>query len=531
MSAGLHGAGPLGEAAERTLVERARSQGMRLIGPESLGRDQHRPRPSSCTPSLSSVDVLPGPGRLPHPVGHARHRRPRARPPGRARHLDVHRRRAPRPTSAATTCCSSGRATRAPTWCCSTSSRSATRGSSPASPVGCRGASRSSRSRRPTGRRARRPSGGLAGDPDWPADATIGALLAQSGVIRVDTPTELFDVARVHRRPAGARRSSHRHRQQLARLEQPDPRRVLRRRARPGRHRRRDPRPPGRGPAAGTRVANPVDLTFAAGPETYELAVGEVLADPGVDAVLVVYAPPANERRREVRRRHRAGRRGRLGGQRRARAGGGDLPRRRHRRPARHRRRCASRCSSSPTARPGRWVAWPTTATGWPSRSASLPDHDPAELDEARALVADILEADPDGTWLDVDAAAALLELCGLPDDAVPPGARRPTRRSRPARRSGDPVVLKATGLERLQQERGRRGVARRPRPRRAAGRLRAHGRAARATPWSRPWCSAWPRRGRRAGRRPPAAVLRRGHQPRARAGRSPRPTRGGRCG
>ncbi|MGZ4695123.1 MAG: GNAT family N-acetyltransferase, partial [Acidimicrobiales bacterium] len=59
MSAGLHGVGPLGEAAERTLVERARSQGMRLIGPESLGLISTDPA-VELHASLSSVDVLPG---------------------------------------------------------------------------------------------------------------------------------------------------------------------------------------------------------------------------------------------------------------------------------------------------------------------------------------------------------------------------------------------------------------------------------------------------------------------------------------
>ena len=37
ITAGLHASGPVGHAAERTLVDRARGSGMRLIGPESLG--------------------------------------------------------------------------------------------------------------------------------------------------------------------------------------------------------------------------------------------------------------------------------------------------------------------------------------------------------------------------------------------------------------------------------------------------------------------------------------------------------------
>ncbi len=63
MSAGLHGAGPLGEAAERALVERARSQGMRLIGPSRSGVISTDPavalhaiasRPSTCCPAGSA---------------------------------------------------------------------------------------------------------------------------------------------------------------------------------------------------------------------------------------------------------------------------------------------------------------------------------------------------------------------------------------------------------------------------------------------------------------------------------------------
>jgi acyl-CoA synthetase (NDP forming) len=62
----------------------------------------------------------------------------------------------------------------------------------------------------------------------------------------------------------------------------------------------------------------------------------------------------------------------------------------------------------------GDWLAEPV---------GTLPEHDPAALDGARALVADILEEQPDGAWLDIDTASALLELCGLPMMPVPPGA------------------------------------------------------------------------------------------------------------
>jgi hypothetical protein len=64
-------------------------------------------------------------------------------------------------------------------------------------------------------------------------------------------------------------------------------------------------------------------------------------------------------------------------------------------------------------------------------------------------MVADLLQEHPNGRWLDVETAAALLARCGLPmmpfrlvrsaDEAVEAGLAL-----------GDPVVLKATGLERL---------------------------------------------------------------------------------
>ena len=142
----------------------------------------------------------------------------------------------------------------------------------------------------------------------------------------------------------------------------------------------------------------------------------------------------------------------------------------------------------------------------------------------------DILDERPDGAWLDVDAAAALLDLCGLPmmpfrlvssaDEAVEAGLAL-----------GDPVVLKATGLERLSKSESGGvsldvhgpdelraayermvGAARR---RHGAGHGAVHG----------------PGRRRRAGGRAPAAVLRRGDQPRPRWLGGAWPTRADRSG
>ena len=42
----------------------------------------------------------------------------------------------------------------------------------------------------------------------------------------------------------------------------------------------------------GAVLANPLELTWEADADAYEAGVGAVLADPGIDAVIVVYAPP-----------------------------------------------------------------------------------------------------------------------------------------------------------------------------------------------------------------------------------------------
>ena len=78
-----------------------------------------------------------------------------------------------------------------------------------------------------------------------------------------------------------------------------------------------------------------------------------------------------------------------------------------------------------------------------------VPDRDPRELDPVRVIIAEVLEAHPDGTWLGVDAVSMLLDSCGLSlmpyrlvgsaDEAVAA-----------ATAFGDPVVVKATGLDRL---------------------------------------------------------------------------------
>lgn len=121
------------------------------------------------------------------------------------------------------------------------------------------------------------------------SDTAVDALFGQAGVIRVDTVEELFDVGRVlATQPLGAGTrlavvtnarspavlAADAWGQPLAELTS-DTRRELAARL----HRR-------------AAVDNPVDLTHAAEAADVRAALELVLADPGVDAVLVVDAPP-----------------------------------------------------------------------------------------------------------------------------------------------------------------------------------------------------------------------------------------------
>jgi len=131
---------------------------------------------------------------------------------------------------------------------------------------------------------AHRQPGGEAGGT---SEEVTDTLLAQTGVIRVDTLDQLFDVTRVlvdQPLPAGRRvavLSTYWGPAVLgtdacvaAGLELAVPGPGLR---------------PVLGP--GGRVGNPVELAEEAGPAEVAAAMGALLADPGVDALLVLHAP------------------------------------------------------------------------------------------------------------------------------------------------------------------------------------------------------------------------------------------------
>ena len=148
--------------------------------------------------------------------------------------------------------------------------------------------------------------GSAAMGASWSAgdltEAATDAMLAQSGVIRVDTPTQLFDAARVLSSqpvPAGRRVavvSNARGASVLAvdacigaGLETPEP---------------------GAATVAalagqvpeGAQLTNPFELTWEAGPDAYRAAVAAALADDAFDAVMVLYAAPVQPRPAEVAR-------------------------------------------------------------------------------------------------------------------------------------------------------------------------------------------------------------------------------------
>jgi acyl-CoA synthetase (NDP forming) len=289
---------------------------------------------------------------------------------------------------------------------------------------------------------AARPAPGPRWSLDELTDPAIDAMLAQSGVVRVDSPTELFDAARVLASqpvPAGRRVavvSNARGASTLA-VDACIGAGLL--------------TPP---PSSATvealtgavpvraRLANPLELTWEAGPDAYRAAVRAVLEDDAFDAVVVLYAAPVEPRPGEV-----------------AAAVGEALT---GTKPV-----VATFLGSEPgehvdEVRPGVPVfRFPSEAARtlgrlsvygeWLARPAgALPT--PADLgidvEAVRARVGAVLDVDPDGRVLEREEAASLLSLGGVAAcPTVVVGDAEAAAAA--ADEIGYPVVLKAGGVVR----------------------------------------------------------------------------------
>ena len=187
-------------------------------------------------------------------------------------------------------------------------------------------------------------------------------------------------------------------------------------------------------PAAAS-VANPVDLLASASPEDYRRALSLLLADPSIDAVLVLYVPVLSDRGAAVAaalmRRNEAGARH---------ADSCDLPRREGlacvaQRGYRHLR--------FPRRPHGRWRGWRAMPPGAAGRRACTSASPISTHVRARAIVE--RAADAGRGWLPPDEVRALLDAAGIAQVG-----ERFVRTERDAleaaRQVGFPVAVKAVG-------------------------------------------------------------------------------------
>jgi acyl-CoA synthetase (NDP forming) len=158
-------------------------------------------------------------------------------------------------------------------------------------------------------------------------------------------------------------------------------------------------------------VANPVTLAGTASVDAYAHAVRQVLADPGIDAVIVSFLHPLAARPEEVASAVRQA----------AEESGTSKPLVAN---------FMAAGEATPALRGGRRpipvFAYPEAAAqalarvadlvDWRSQpEGSVPAFDDIDHDAARRIVADVLAAHPDGAALDLATALALLATYGLP--------------------------------------------------------------------------------------------------------------------
>jgi acyl-CoA synthetase (NDP forming) len=188
-------------------------------------------------------------------------------------------------------------------------------------------------------------------------------------------------------------------------------------------------------------VANPVDLVASASAEVYEHAVRTVLADPGIDALVVIFVPPLVTRPDDVAAAIDAGATGAgdkpvvacfLGRQ-------GVPPAARDADP--RRRQIPSfpfpESAAAALARAAEHSEWLARPVG------TVPDLPDVDIGSAREIVAAALRDHDDGVWLDPDRAAELCACFGIPVAALE-RAMTPDDAAAVATKIGFPVALKA---------------------------------------------------------------------------------------
>lgn len=279
-------------------------------------------------------------------------------------------------------------------------------------------------------------------DLDLPAEATLDALLTQAGVIKVSTLDLLFDVTRLllsQPVPAGPRVAILSNSSGPARLAVDACRGAGLQRA--SLSAETEQAVASEVPMA-THVANPLDLTFQADPEHFEAALRLLLADEGVDSVITIYAPPLEERTEAVAAAIAEGAAGSrkpvvatiLGASPRRGSVAADLAV-----PVFAFPEEAARALGR-VARYGQWLSQPEGAR---------PDLDRLDADRAHEIVARVLADAPEGCALDHVASTEVVAAFGIDtiDERVVDSADEATGA---ADELGFPVVLKATRLERL---------------------------------------------------------------------------------
>jgi acetyl coenzyme A synthetase (ADP forming)-like protein len=278
-------------------------------------------------------------------------------------------------------------------------------------------------------------------------DAAVDALFAQAGVIRVDTLEELYDTAAVvlHQPLPPGRRVSivtngggpgilAADACAAAGLEVPELSDTTQARLRTFVL-----------PDAGVR--NPVDLIASASAEIYERTLDTLIEDPDIDALLVIFVPPLVTQPEEVAAviNAAAGRAGDkpviacfLGRQGMLEMLGGDT----------------GGGATAGTLRRVPSFAFPEAAAAALGRAAAhqewrrrpegeVPTFADARIDLARRMVADRLASTPDGEWLDAATATGLLQAMGIPAAGTAVGHDVDAAVAR-AEELGFPVVLKA---------------------------------------------------------------------------------------